>query len=166
MPQESRPSSARRPVAGARVELVELHGWIRTTTDEDGWFATGDRGRLDAAGRLHVLGRRRDRIVTGGENVDPVEVEQALEGLPSVAAACVFGVPDREWGEVVSAAVVKAPGAAPEAVANGVRALRTLAAFKRPRRLALVDGLPRNATGKLDRAAVERLATPLLRPLD
>ncbi|NIP83608.1 MAG: 2-succinylbenzoate--CoA ligase, partial [Gemmatimonadetes bacterium] len=152
---------------------------------EDGWLETGDRGRLDADGNLHVLGRRSDRIVTGGENVDPVEVEQALESLPAVSAACVFGVPDEDWGEVVCAAVVLAPGRRPTAsdtaVANGtaatgetgptdveadIRGLRgRLAPFKLPRRLAVLDSLPRNPTGKVDREETARRAAGRLRAL-
>src|SRR5690606_8955190 len=74
--------------------------------DAEGWFETGDLGRIDQAGRLHVLARRRDLIVTGGENVYPAEVESALERLPGVRAACVFGVCDETWGQRVVAAVV------------------------------------------------------------
>lgn len=77
-----------------------------------GWLATGDIGRLDAAGRLHVRGRREDLIVTGGENVYPAEVEAVLAGHPAVGACCVVGIPDSEWGEAVAAAIVRAPGAA------------------------------------------------------
>ena len=134
---------------------------------EGGWLATGDRGRLDDAGNLHVLGRRTDRIVTGGENVDPVEVEQALEALPGVAEACVFGVPDEEWGERVCAAVVPAgPGVGWDELAARLGELRgRLAPFKRPRWLALLPSLPRNRTGKVDRRAVAREAGPHLRPI-
>lgn len=134
-----------------------------------GWLDTGDRGRLDEDGNLHVLGRRSDRIVTGGENVDPAEVERALEGLPGVAEACVFGIPDEEWGELVCAALVTgadASGQVPEELARGVRALsQRLASFKRPRRIALLDALPRNATGKVDRRETARRAAGRLRPL-
>lgn len=136
---------------------------------DDGWFPTGDHGRLDAHDNLHVLGRRGDRIVTGGENVDPVEVEQALERLPGVREACVFGVADEEWGEVVCAAlVVEEERAGPEGAAleSAVRTLRDrLAPFKLPRRLAVVESLPKNPTGKLDRPEAARLAATRLRPL-
>jgi len=119
----------------------------------DGYFVTGDLGRLDAQGRLHILARRTDLIVTGGENVYPVEVEQALERCPGVAAACVVGVPDPEWGQQVVAAVVAA--ARPPSLYELRQALRDrLAAYKHPRRLVLVPALPLNPTGKLDRAAV------------
>src|SRR5690606_33100383 len=82
------------------------------TFDAEGYFCTGDLGRLDAEGRLHVEGRRSDLIVTGGENVYPAEVEAALlAACPAVQSACVFGLPDPEWGERVAAALVLAPGA-------------------------------------------------------
>lgn len=121
----------------------------------DGFFATGDLGHLDAQGRLHVLSRRTDLIVTGGENVYPVEVEQALERCPGVAAACVVGVPDAEWGQLVVAAVVARDR--PPSLDELRRELRDrLAAYKHPRRLVLLPALPLNPTGKLDRAAVAR----------
>jgi O-succinylbenzoic acid--CoA ligase len=134
---------------------------------EGGWFDTGDRGRIDDRGNLHVLGRRTDRIVTGGENVDPVEVERAAVALPGIGAACVFGVPDPEWGDLVAAAVVPAdPAADPASVAAALRSLGSvLAPFKRPRLFAVLDRLPVNANGKVDRAATARAAAGLLRAL-
>lgn len=126
---------------------------------DDGWFPTGDHGRLDDRGNLHVLGRRTDRIVTGGENVDPVEVEQVLERLPGVRAACVFGAPDEEWGEVVCAALVAEDEVAIDRLAESIRGLgTTLAPFKLPRRIALLPSLPTNATGKVDRRETARVA--------
>ncbi len=128
---------------------------------EGGFFATGDLGQLDAQGRLHLLARRTDLIVTGGENVYPVEVEQALERCPGVAAACVIGVPDAEWGQQVVAAVVAS--ARPLSLDELRGALRDqLAAYKHPRRLVLVPALPLNATGKLDRAAVAKMVLAAL----
>ena len=73
------------------------------------WLRTGDIGTWDEEGRLRVLDRRADRIVTGGENVSPEEVERALAAHPSVRAACVVGVPSREWGQEVAAAVSPCP---------------------------------------------------------
>lgn len=128
----------------------------------DGWLRTGDAGRLDPAGNLHVAGRRADRIITGGENVDPVEVEQALERRPGIRQACVFGVPDDEWGEVVCAALVADAGDAARALEA---AAGELAPFKRPRRFALLGALPLTRSGKVDRAAVAREAGPRLRPV-
>lgn len=137
---------------------------------DGGWFPTGDRGRIDDAGNLHVLGRRLDRIITGGENVDPVEVEQSLERIPAIREACVFGVPDEEWGEVVCAAVVPDHGSREphelDELFEAVRGLRhALAAFKLPRRIAVLESLPLNATGKVDRQETARRAEKRLRPL-
>jgi len=120
--------------------------------DPGGWLRTGDRGRLDGRGLLHVEGRLDDVIVTGGENVSAVEVEEALLAHPNVADAGVVGLPDREWGEAVVAFVVPAPGAAPspgELIEHGAR---RLAPFKVPKEVRLVAALPRNAQGKLVRS--------------
>lgn len=134
------------------------------------WFPTGDRGRIDDRGNLHVLGRRADRIVTGGENVDPAEVEHALETLAGVREACVFGVPDDEWGEVVCVAVVPEATGDTEAdrrrLARQIHELRgRLAPFKLPRRLAVVESLPRTATGKVDRRETGLRSADRLHPL-
>jgi O-succinylbenzoic acid--CoA ligase len=139
-------------------------GAVRRPLKADGWLATGDLGRLDDAGRLHVLGRRDELIVTGGENVAPQEVEEALQTCPGVREALVFGVPDASWGALVAAALVPLG----EPPADGVlrRSLSArLAAFKRPRRIVWVDDLPRTPNGKPDRrVAASRLAA-FLRPL-
>ncbi|MDP2480248.1 MAG: hypothetical protein Q8W49_07090, partial [Candidatus Palauibacterales bacterium] len=135
----------------------------------DGWLRTGDAGRLDDGGRLWVTGRLSNRIVSGGVTVDPSEVESVLRDHPGVREAAVVGLPDPEWGERVVAAVV--PSAAHGGPADGdpsaaVGALEAaleahcrgrLASAKRPRRLAVVEGLPRNPNGKVDRAAVRSL---------
>ncbi len=131
--------------------------------DEEGWLTTGDLGRLDEAGRLHLLGRRDDVIVTGGENVHPVEVEAVLEDHPGITAACVFGVDDADWGQAVAAAVVA--GSPPE---DGelLRHLRgRLASHQVPRRIAYVERLPKTDMGKVDRRGCARLAGPRLRLL-
>jgi o-succinylbenzoate---CoA ligase len=116
-----------------------------------GWFATRDRGSIDARGELTVQGRMGDVIVSGGENVDPVEVELALASLPGVVSACVLGVADPTFGEVVTALLVVAPGG-PQNLDELCAPLRArLAAFKLPRRLVLVPELPLLPSGKLDR---------------
>ncbi len=127
--------------------------------DEDGWFDTGDVGALDDSGRLGIVGRRSDRIVTGGENVDPTEVEAAVVEWPGAAAACVVGVDDDVWGERVGAVVVGSDGFEN---AGGLPALQEhlrvrLAAFKRPRRWKVVDCLPAAASDKVDREACRAL---------
>jgi O-succinylbenzoic acid--CoA ligase len=132
----------------------------------DGWFLTGDCGKLTQEGRLQVIGRAGDRIVTGGENVDPVEVELALLDLPWVQQACVFGLADEEWGELVAAAVVVSPGKTLDTTEFVEHVTRALAPFKRPRRLATVAELPLTPAGKLDRAATARAAAGRLGVID
>jgi len=125
-----------------------------------GWYHTGDLGALDDEGYLSIIGRARDVIRTGGETVAPTEVEQVLAAHPSVAEVAVVGVPDPQWGEVVTAVVVvRAGGAAPEIDALREFCAGRLAPFKQPRRLAVVDALPRTAaTGQIQRTLlVERL---------
>ncbi len=118
---------------------------------EDGWLRTGDSGRLNAAGKLLVEGRLDDRIVTGGENVAPQEVEAWLEGVPGVTSAGVFGVPDEAWGQSVTAAiVVEHPGFDFDLLSARLR--NELAPHKRPKEIAVLDALPLNRSGKLDRA--------------
>ena len=128
---------------------------------QGGWFHTGDLGELDAEGYLHVTGRKKDVIRTGGESVTPGEVETALARHPGVAEVAVVGVPDAQWGEVVCAVVVPA-GAAPTLAELQRHCEDSLAPFKRPRRLELVTALPRTAaTGQVQRALlVQQLAAP------
>jgi O-succinylbenzoic acid--CoA ligase len=128
-------------VRGAAVAAGALAG--------DGWLHTGDIGSLDERGRLSIQGRKADTIVTGGENVAPIEVETALLEHPQVADAAVVGRPDPEWGEAVVALVVPRPNAtlAPEDLRRHC-AVR-LAPFKVPKRVELVDSLTRSTTGKL-----------------
>jgi O-succinylbenzoic acid--CoA ligase len=122
--------------------------------DPDGWYVTGDRGAFGDDGRLRVLGRADDVIITGGEKVDPRAVEVALEAVPGVDAAVVFGEPDPAWGERVVAALHAVPGAArPGDDALGA-ALASLARHERPRRIVWLDELPLGPTGKIDRAEV------------
>jgi len=128
-----------------------------------GWFDTGDLGSLDADGRLHVLGRQDDLIVTGGENVSPLEVEAALEACPGVVAACVFGVPSERWGRLVAAAIVTEPGTMAPLRELIAPAGARLAPFKLPRQVALLDELELRPSGKVDRRATARRAAPLLR---
>jgi O-succinylbenzoic acid--CoA ligase len=129
----------------------------------EAWFDTGDLGQFDAAGCLHLLGRRADLIVSGGDNVYPAEVERVLEACPGIDAAAVFGVPDETWGQVVVAALVH--GAQPPSDDDLREHLAAqLAPHKRPRRIVFVPSLPLTAAGKPDRLALEGLV-PVLRPL-
>ena len=127
--------------------------------DADGWFDTGDVGAVDERGRLRVLGRRADRIVTGGENVDPAEVEAAVLEWKGAAAACVVGLEDEEWGEQVGAVLVPAAGfESLGGLAELERRLGArLAGFKRPRQWRVVERLPVAPSGKVDRRTCRRL---------
>ncbi|TQN42656.1 fatty-acyl-CoA synthase [Blastococcus colisei] len=115
----------------------------------EGWYHTGDAGSVDEEGFLYVRDRYKDMIISGGENVYPAEVESALLELDGVQEAAVIGVPDDRWGEVGLAVVVPAPGAALDADDLRVRLRDRLAAFKVPKHVALVDELPKTATGKV-----------------
>jgi O-succinylbenzoic acid--CoA ligase len=114
----------------------------------DGWFLTSDAGELDASGRLRVLGRRDDLIISGGQKVLPAEVASLLMEHPAVADAAVAGRPDDEWGQAVAAVVVPAPGAAPTLAELRAFVAGRLAPYKAPRYLVIVPELPRGPTGK------------------
>jgi O-succinylbenzoic acid--CoA ligase len=118
----------------------------------DGWFPTGDAGRIEADGRLTVIGRRGDMIITGGENVWPSAVEDVLATHPAVGQVAVAGRPDPEWGQRVVAFVVPTAAAAPPTLA-ALRAYAAdrLPAYAAPRQLVLLDALPRTALGKVVR---------------
>ncbi|MDI1430305.1 class I adenylate-forming enzyme family protein [Polyangium sorediatum] len=138
---------------------------LRTSLTEDGFFDTGDLGALDEHGRLFVHARRTDLVVTGGENVYPAEVEQALEALPGVTRAVVFGVPDERWGQIVAAGLALDPPDPAHAAALVAEASARLAPHKRPRLVAAVASLPLTASGKLDRARAVRELSPRLSPV-
>jgi len=121
--------------------------------DAQGWLTTNDRGELGPDGELYVRGRTDDVIVTGGENVDPLEVEAALTSLPQIVAACVFGAPSARFGEVVTALLVSADAALGDPARLATLLGDRLARHKLPRRALLVDALPLTASGKLDRRA-------------
>jgi malonyl-CoA/methylmalonyl-CoA synthetase len=120
----------------------------------DGWFRTGDLGRIDGDGYLHIVGRAKDLVISGGYNVYPKEVESELDALPGVAESAVFGVPHRDLGEGVTAAVVAQAGARLSEAAL-LKALRPrLASYKLPKRIVLVAELPRNTMGKVQKNAL------------
>ncbi|MDT5084896.1 MAG: hypothetical protein QOJ61_1939, partial [Mycobacterium sp.] len=120
-------------------------------TLQDGWCRTGDMGRLDGRGLLYLMDRKKDVIISGGENIYSPEVEDAVCAVDGVAACAVVGVPDDKWGEAVCAVVVPCSGASPtlERVQEGVR--QRLARYKVPRRLVVVADLPVLASGKVDK---------------
>ena len=115
----------------------------------DGWYCSGDAGYMDADGYLYVVDRIKDMVISGGENIYPVEIENALIQHPGVFDVAVIGVPDDKWGEALVAHVVAAtmPAPDPKAMQDFLRG--RLAGYKIPRRYVFVDGFPRNATGKV-----------------
>ena len=151
-------------VRGEQVMAGYLHDPEATAAAiGDGWLRTGDLGRLDSRGRLFVVDRKKDVIVTGGENVASREVEAVLHAHPAVRDAAVIGVADEYYGEAVCAVVVLRPGRAAgadmaAALVDHCRA--RLAGYKKPRHVEFVDALPRNATGKVDKRALRRTYAP------
>ena len=120
----------------------------------DGWLTTGDLGKIDEKGRLTVSGRADDILISGGSNIHPLTVESCLAGCPGIRDVAVTGLPDPVWGDRIVALVVG--DATPEDIAAWCRTRLPRAA--RPRHIIRLAGLPRNATGKLERAALRRLA--------
>jgi long-chain acyl-CoA synthetase len=119
------------------------------TIDADGCLRTGDAGYLDEDGYLYIHDRVKDMIISGAENIDPVEVERAICGHPGVAEVAVIGVPDETWGEAVKAIVAPKPGHAPTAEDIIAFAKSRIAHFKAPKSVDFIEVLPRNASGKI-----------------
>jgi malonyl-CoA/methylmalonyl-CoA synthetase len=117
----------------------------------DGFFITGDLGRVDERGYVHIVGRGKDLIITGGFNVYPKEVEAEIDGLPGVMESAVIGVPHPDFGEGVAAVVVPAPGAVLTEAAIIAALQDRLARFKLPKRIVTVGELPRNTMGKVQK---------------
>ena len=122
----------------------------------DGWFRTGDVGRIDRRDYVTIVGRSKDLIITGGYNVYPAEVESYLNELPGIAESAVIGVPHPDFGEAVIAVVVARPGARPEAAALIDELKRRIAGFKVPKRVFLMHELPRNVMGKVQKALLRQ----------
>ncbi|HET7340922.1 MAG TPA: AMP-binding protein, partial [Methylomirabilota bacterium] len=117
--------------------------------DAEGWLRTGDAGYLDEEGYLFLTDRVKDMIITGGENVYPADVENALSDHPAIADVAVIGVPDERWGEAVKAIVVLRPGATADAADVIAFARERLAHYKCPSSVDFVESLPRNPSGKI-----------------
>lgn len=118
----------------------------------DGFFRTGDMGRFDAEGYLAIIGRNKDLIISGGLNVYPKEIEDAIDALPGVAESAVIGLPHPDFGEAVTAVVVRGRGGEGLTAADVIAALKgQMAGFKVPKRVHFVDDLPRNAMGKVQK---------------
>jgi malonyl-CoA/methylmalonyl-CoA synthetase len=121
----------------------------------DGFFVTGDIGRIDSHGYVHIVGRAKDLIITGGYNVYPAEIEQELNALPGVFESAVFGVPHPDFGEGVTALIVRAADSAELDEAAIIRRLRDrLAGYKLPKRVLFAPELPRNTMGKVQKQAL------------
>ena len=123
---------------------------------EDNWFHTGDGGRIDDEGYLSILDRKKDVIITGGENVSSIEVEDVLMSHPAVREVAVIGIPDEKWGELVTALVVT-DGSEVTVEALQTHCRQTLSGYKIPRRIEFRESLVRTATGKLQKF---KLRTP------
>ena len=183
-PQDLRaaPDTAGRPAGGTEIRILdsefnemptgEVGGiYVRNDTQFDGYtsgatkdfhagfMSSGDVGYLDEAGRLFVVGRDDEMIVSGGENVYPIEVEKTLAAHPEVAEAAVIGVDDEQYGQRLAAFVVLGPGgsATPDALKQHVR--DNLANYKVPRELSVLDELPRGSTGKVLRNELKARVT-------
>ncbi|HET9891882.1 MAG TPA: acyl-CoA ligase FadD12 [Mycobacterium sp.] len=183
-PQDLRaaPDTAGRPAGGTEIRILDPEFnelptgevgsiYVRNNTQFEGYtsgsnkdfhagfMSSGDVGYLDEAGRLFVVGRDDEMIVSGGENVYPIEVEKTLAAHPDVAEAAVIGVDDEQYGQRLAAFVVLEPGAAldagaaPEALKQHVR--ENLANYKIPREITVLDELPRGSTGKIQRADLQ-----------
>ena len=147
------------PLPGVELRLdedgeIQLRGpqVAAAFLEHDGWFRTGDLGRLDdATGHLVIDGRIKEMIITGGMKVSPREVEAALESHPAVAEAAVAGIASERWGEQVTAWVVMKPGASFDADALIEHSGTLLAPYKRPKAVKQLEALPRNHVGKIDR---------------
>jgi len=125
----------------------------KTATEfrSDGYFITGDLGKIDARGYVHIVGRGKDLIITGGYNVYPIEVEAEIDALPGVVESAVIGVPHPDFGEGVTAVVVVKPGVMFDEVAMRRSLEQRLAKFKLPKRILVVEQLPRNTMGKVQK---------------
>ncbi|OBJ23399.1 acyl-CoA synthetase [Mycobacterium colombiense] len=187
-PQDLRaaPDTAGRPAGGTEIRILDPEFnelptgevgsiYVRNNTQFEGYtsgstkdfhagfMSSGDLGYLDEAGRLFVVGRDDEMIVSGGENVYPIEVEKILAAHPDVAEASVIGVDDEQYGQRLAAFVVLEPGAAldagaaPEALKQHVR--ENLANYKTPREITVLDELPRSSTGKILRAELQARVT-------
>ena len=169
--------SAGRPFPWVELKIVDGEVWLRAPNvtpgyfnrpeetaaalTADGWLKTGDGGYLDDDGYLFLTDRIKDMIVSGGENVYPIEVEEALAQHPDVAEVAVIGVPDERWGETVKALVVARAGRSPTADELVAFARERLAGYKLPRSVEFVADLPRTPSGKVLKRELRKRAVTL-----
>jgi fatty-acyl-CoA synthase len=174
------PDTAGRPAEGTDVKILDAEFrelptgevgsiYVRNSTQFDGYtsgstkdfhedyMSSGDVGYLDPAGRLFVVGRDDEMIVSGGENVYPIEVEKTLANHPDVAEASVLGVDDAEYGQRLAAFVVLTPGASATTDSLKAYVRENLANYKVPRSITVLEGLPRGSTGKILRRELQDL---------
>ena len=118
---------------------------------KDGWFSTGDVARRDEDGFIYIVDRKKEMIISGGFNIYPREVEQAIESHPAVAEAAVIGVPDETWGEAVKALVVLKPNTSATAEEITELCRTKIASYKKPHSVEFVESLPKNFQGKIMR---------------
>jgi acyl-CoA synthetase (AMP-forming)/AMP-acid ligase II len=180
--------SAGRCIPGAELKVVDPvtleerrtgeHGelWFRTpqlmkgflnkpsetaqVITDDGWFRTGDLGKVDADGYVYVEDRLKDMIISGGENIYPAEVEDVLYRHPAIAECAVIGVPDQHWGEVGRAVVVLRDGAGAEPAELLDFLTGKIARYKIPKSVVFVTSLPRSGSGKILKGPLRRAHTP------
>ena len=122
----------------------------------DGWLRTGDIGYADLAGNVFLVDRKKDMIISGGENIYSQEVERALAEHPDIASVAVIGVPDEKWGEAVMAVVVPRAGTRPSEDSIVAHCVSMIASYKKPRRIAFVDVLPLLQSGKIDKISLRK----------
>jgi long-chain acyl-CoA synthetase len=172
---QRKPGTIGTPIRGVEMRVVDEHGsevapgeigeiairghnimkgyWQRPEATAEaipnGWFRAGDMGRVDADGYFTIVDRKKDLIIRGGYNVHPREIEEVIYEHPAVAEAAVIGLPDPELGEEVGAAVALKPGADVTADELREHVKGQVAAYKYPRRMWIVDALPKTATGKI-----------------
>jgi acyl-CoA synthetase (AMP-forming)/AMP-acid ligase II len=178
-------SSAGYPTTGVQIRIVDEHGqdltegeagelWIRGSnvmsgywrdteaTDQvlrDGWYRSGDVAQLSDSGRVSIVGREREMLISGGLNVYPAEVEAVLHRHQDISEAAVFGVPDALWGEVVTAAIVRRKGR-PASEEDILRhCADSLAGYKLPRRITFLEALPKGTTGKVSKMELVEMET-------
>ncbi len=121
---------------------------------KDGWFYTGDIAKRDEDGFVYIVDRKKEMIISGGFNIYPREVEQAIESHPAVAEAAVIGIPDETWGETVKAVVVLKPNCSATAGEIIEWCKAKIASYKKPHSVEFVGSLPKNFQGKIMRRAL------------
>ena len=144
-------------VSGPNLARGYLHSEDTLTAWVDGWLRTGDIGRISADGILHIIGRLKDMVRTGDENVYAAEVEQVISAHPAVADAAIIGIADDHWGEIVCAVVVSQTGSEIDADELRRHCQSYMAGYKKPKVIMTVAELPRNSTGKIDKTTLGKL---------